>query len=182
MRIFLSSAILKSRLQKILIRWFMGHSGDDVITKNLIKWKRIEYHLGVQKCAKLEKKGMFLVMLTNFGKDMTNKLRKPYAKNGYLGSISIPEKYVFRVCFESPFTRMISTLKYKYPPPPRFACIPFVVHYRGRNSRRPPRPWPSMPDHLAVMPLTTATKSRPSWPCPDQGVGRRCPLQLNLQI
>ena len=53
---------------------------------------------------------------------------------------------------------------------------------RGRNSRRPPRPWPSMPDHLAVMPLTTATKSRPSWPCPDQGVGRRCSLQLNLQI
>ena len=58
----------------------------------------------------------------------------------------------------------------------------YYLKARGRNSRRPPRPWPSMPDHLAVMPLTTATKSRPSWPCPDQGVGRRCPLQLNLQI
>ena len=29
-RIFLSSAILKSQLQKILIQWSMGHSGDDV--------------------------------------------------------------------------------------------------------------------------------------------------------
>ena len=26
------------------------------------------------------------------------------------------EKYVFRVCFESPFMRMISSLKYKWPP------------------------------------------------------------------
>ena len=31
--------------------------------------------------------------------------------------VFIPEKYVFiRVCFESPFTRMISNLKYKWPP------------------------------------------------------------------
>ena len=28
----------------------------------------------------------------------------------------VPEKYVFRVCFESTFTRMISSLKYKCPP------------------------------------------------------------------
>ena len=32
-----------------------------------------------------------------------------------LGSIFIPEKYMFRVCFKSPFTRMISSLKYKVP-------------------------------------------------------------------
>ena len=31
-------------------------------------------------------------------------------QNAYLGSIFTPEKYVFRVCFESPFTRMISSL------------------------------------------------------------------------
>ena len=37
-------------------------------------------------------------------------------KNAYLGSIFLPEKYVFRVCFESPFTRMIYSLKYKFPP------------------------------------------------------------------
>ena len=38
-RIFLSSAILKSRLQKILIQWSMGHSGDDVNHKNPHKMK-----------------------------------------------------------------------------------------------------------------------------------------------
>ena len=33
------------------------------------------------------------------------------------GSILIPGKYVLRyMCFESPFTRMISSLKYKWPP------------------------------------------------------------------
>ena len=58
---------------------------------------------------------MFLVILTNFGKEMMDKLRKTHAL-AYLGSIFIPEKYVFRVCFESPFTRMISSLKYKWPP------------------------------------------------------------------
>ena len=54
--------------------------------------------------------------MTNFGKNMTDKLKKNACKNAYLGSIFIPEKYVFRVCFESPFTRMISNLKYKWPP------------------------------------------------------------------
>ena len=42
------------------------------------------------------------------------KLRKMHAKNTYLGSILIPERYVFSVCFESPFTKR----KYKWPPPP----------------------------------------------------------------
>ena len=38
------------------------------------------HRLGVQKRAKLEKKGVFLVIQTNFGKDMTDKLRKMHAK------------------------------------------------------------------------------------------------------
>ena len=38
-RIFLSSAILKSQLQKILIQWSMGHSGDDVNHKKSHKMK-----------------------------------------------------------------------------------------------------------------------------------------------
>ena len=59
---------------------------------------------------------MFFGHMTNFGRDMTDKLKKNACKNAYLGSIFIPEKYVFRVCFESPFTRMISNLKYKWPP------------------------------------------------------------------
>ena len=62
------------------------------------------------KTCKIGKKGVFLVILTNFGKDMTDKLRKMHAKNVYLGSIFVSEKYVFRVCFESNFMRMISSL------------------------------------------------------------------------
>ena len=38
------------------------------------------HRLGVQKREKLEKKGVFLVMLTNFRKDMTVRLRKAHAK------------------------------------------------------------------------------------------------------
>ena len=72
---------------------------------------------GVKTC-KIGKKGVFLVILTNFGKDMTDKLKKNTYKNTYLGFIFIPEKYVFRVCFESPFMRMISNFKYNWPPPP----------------------------------------------------------------
>ena len=72
------------------------------------------------KMCKIGKKGMFLVILTNFGKDMTHKLRKTIAKTrtGVFKVFFIPEKYVFRVWFESPFTRVISSLKYKYTPPP----------------------------------------------------------------
>ena len=66
--------------------------------------------------------------MTNFGKDMTDKLKKNACKNAYLGSIFIPAKYAFRVCFESPFTRMISNLKYKWPPPgashTAWKCLP----------------------------------------------------------
>ena len=43
------------------------------------------------------------------------QIKKNTYKNAYLGSIFLPEKYIFRVCFESPFTRMISSLKYKSP-------------------------------------------------------------------
>ena len=36
--------------------------------------------LGVQKRPKLEKKGVFLAILTSFGKEMADKLRKTHAK------------------------------------------------------------------------------------------------------
>ena len=65
------------------------------------------------KTCKIGKKGYVFGHMTNFGKDMTDKLKKNACKNAYLGFIFIPAKYVFRVCFESPFTRMISNLKYK---------------------------------------------------------------------
>ena len=44
------------------------------------------------KTCKIRKNGMFLVIATNFGKDMKHKLRKTHAKMHRLGSIFIPEK------------------------------------------------------------------------------------------
>ena len=43
------------------------------------------------KTCKIGKKKVFLVILTNFGKDMAHKLRKTHAKKRILGSIFIPE-------------------------------------------------------------------------------------------
>ena len=63
------------------------------------------------KTSKTGEKGVFLVMFINFGKN-GGKLRKKACKNMYLGSIFMAGKFVFRVCFESLFTRMISNLKY----------------------------------------------------------------------
>ena len=67
----------------------------------------------------------------NFGKDMTGKLRKMkkikknLCKNAYLGSIFIPEKYVIRVLFVSPWTSLIPLGILVDPPPPRIdtPCI-----------------------------------------------------------
>ena len=55
------------------------------------------------------KKGCVFGHIDNFWKGLNGQIKK----NAYLGSIFIPEKYVFRMCFKSPFTRMISSLKYK---------------------------------------------------------------------
>ena len=64
---------------------------------------------------KIGKKGVFLV-IDKFWKGRDEQIEKNACRNAYLRSIFMPEKYVFRVCFESPNTRMISSLKYKWPP------------------------------------------------------------------
>ena len=46
------------------------------------------HRFGVQKHAKLEKKGVLLVVVTNFGKDMTDKLRKMHTKACISGLLS----------------------------------------------------------------------------------------------
>ena len=69
----------------------------------------------MQKRAKLEKRVCF-GHIDKYWNGHDAQIEKNACKNAYLGSIFIPEKYVFRVCFESPFTRMISSLKYKWPP------------------------------------------------------------------
>ena len=62
------------------------------------------------------KKGYVFGHFDKFWNGHDAQIKKNASKNAYLGSIFIPEKYVFRVCFENPFTRMISSLKYKWPP------------------------------------------------------------------
>ena len=71
------------------------------------------------KTCKIGKKGCVFSHIDKFWKGHDGQIKKNTCKNTYLGSIFIHEKYVFRprVCFESPFTRMISSLKYKCPPP-----------------------------------------------------------------
>ena len=58
--------------------------------------------------------------IDKFWKGHDGQIKKNACKHAYLGSIFTPEKYLFRVCFESLFTRMISSLKYKCPP--RWQC------------------------------------------------------------
>ena len=72
------------------------------------------HRLGVQKRAKLGKRVCFWYSV-KFWKEHGGQIKKNACKNAYLGFIFTPEKYVFRMCFEGPFTRMISSLKYKCP-------------------------------------------------------------------
>ena len=69
-----------------------------------------------------KKEGVF-GHIDKFEKDMTRQIKKNACKNMYLGSFFILEKYVLRVCFESPFTRMISNMKYKCPPPKKICPV-----------------------------------------------------------
>ena len=69
------------------------------------------------KTCKIRKKKCVFGHIDKFWNGHNGQIKKNACKNAYLGSILIPEKYVFRVCSESPFTRMISSLKYEFPPP-----------------------------------------------------------------
>ena len=60
---------------------------------------------GAKTCKIGGGEGYVFCHIDKFWKDMTHKLRKNACENAYLGFIFIPEKYVFRVCFENPFTR-----------------------------------------------------------------------------
>ena len=74
------------------------------------------------------KKGCDFGHIDKFWKGYDGQTKKNACKNAYLGSIFTPEKYVFRVCFESPFTRMISSLKYKCPPPGHYHISYVILH------------------------------------------------------
>ena len=63
-----------------------------------------------EKTSKMEKKGVLLVMVINFGKKDGRKLRKKYAKT-HIGSIFMPGKYVIRV-YKRPFLKMKGQLPF----------------------------------------------------------------------
>ena len=95
------------------------------------------------KTCKIGKKGVF-GHIDKLWKGHEGQVKKNTCKSMYLGSVFIPEKYVFRMCFECPFTRMISILRYKFPPPPR-DCSPLSFafsHARGGSRYGPIRPEP----------------------------------------
>ena len=97
------------------------------------------------KTCKIGEKGVF-GHIDKFWKGHDRQIKKNTCKNTYLCSIFIPEKYVFGVCFESPFTRMISCLKYKWPP--RVSLL--IIKDRNKAGLQPiatkiwwgPRKWP----------------------------------------
>ena len=68
------------------------------------------------KMCKIRKKGCVFGHIDKFWKGHDRQIKKNACKNAYLGSIFTPEKYVFRVCFESPFTRMIIQPETQVPP------------------------------------------------------------------
>ena len=75
------------------------------------------HRLGVKKRAKLGKKGCIFGHIDKFWKGHDRQIKKNACKNVYLGSIFIPEKYVIRVLFVSPWTSLISPLVIQVPPP-----------------------------------------------------------------
>ena len=79
------------------------------------------------KICKIGKKDVFLVTLTNFGKDLTDTLRKMHAKTHISGLFSYLKNMCFRVCFENPFMRMISSLKYRWPPGTLFVILLYDI-------------------------------------------------------
>ena len=56
------------------------------------------------------KKGCVFGHINKFWKGHNGQIKKNACINAYLWSI-----FMFRVCFESPFTKMISSLQYKCP-------------------------------------------------------------------
>ena len=75
-------------------------------------------HTSFKGCKNVQnlRKGCVFCHIHKFWKGHDGKIRIKHAKNVYLGSIFIPGKYVLRLCFKTIFTRMISSLKYKWAP------------------------------------------------------------------
>ena len=73
------------------------------------------HRLWVQKCEKLEKRVCFWSYRQILERH-DEQIKKNACKNAYLGSIFIPEKYVIRVLFVSPWTSLIPPLAIRVAP------------------------------------------------------------------
>ena len=60
--------------------------------------------------AKTWKKGCVFGHIDQFWKEHDRQIKKNACKNAYLGSIFVPENYVIRVLFVSPWTSLIPPL------------------------------------------------------------------------
>ena len=68
------------------------------------------------KMCKIGKKGCVFGHRDKFWKGHDRQIKKKACKNAYLGSILIPEKYVIRVLFVSPWTSLIPPLAIRVAP------------------------------------------------------------------
>ena len=69
------------------------------------------------KTCKIGKKGCVFGHIDKFWKEHDWQTKKNACKNAYLGSFFIPEKYVIRVLFVSPWTSLIPPLAIRVAPP-----------------------------------------------------------------
>ena len=77
---------------------------------------------GAKSC-KIGEKIVIFCHFYQFWKGHNGKIKEKTCKNAELGSIFILGKYVLRMSFESPFTRMISNFKIHAPPPPIYVSV-----------------------------------------------------------
>ena len=68
------------------------------------------------KMCKIGKKGRVFGHIDKFWKEHDRQIKKYACKNAHLGSFFIPEKYVIRVLFVSPWTSLIPPLVIRRPP------------------------------------------------------------------
>ena len=98
--------------------------------------------LGVQKCAKLEKRECFWSYIDKFWKGHDRQIKKNACKKVFVGSIFIPEKCMIRVLFVSPWMSLIPPLAiWVPPPPPGFMITLFIIWHFCNNKNLPGKLW-----------------------------------------
>ena len=85
-----------------------------VVFQNQAMYARTSFR-GAKTC-KIGKKGCVFGHIDKFWKGHDRQIKKNACKNAYLGSIFIPEKYVIRVLFVSPWTSLIPPLAIRVAP------------------------------------------------------------------